>query len=67
MEQVLGQFNRIGHSVCGVVLNRFEYGRHYYYRDHYYYGHKPPETNWDKIVRTFKKNPKGQAPRRATV
>lgn len=74
MEQVLGHFNRIGHSFCGVVLNHFEYGRHYYYRGdyyrhyHYYYGHKPPETTWDKIVRTFtRKKPKESAPRRATV
>jgi len=74
MEQVLGQFNRIGHSVCGVVLNHFEYGRHYYYRGdyyrhyHYYYGKKPPETTWGKIVRTLtRKKPKESAPRRATV
>lgn len=57
IEQSVGQLERIGRPIAGVVMNQFAWNQDYYYK-HYYYRHyayyhkqgKPPQTGWGKTV-----------------
>ena len=69
IEQSIGQLERIGRPITGVVLNQFAWVKDYYYKHYYYkhyaYYHKlgtPPQTGWDKTVAFAKRFINGRKP-----
>jgi capsular exopolysaccharide synthesis family protein len=60
VERTLAEFARVGKPVTGVVLNQFEWNRHFYYQNYYYrhyryyYAKDPPLRFWGKVARALR-------------